>query len=65
MLIGITDKATGRKYHICGGFPSASGKTNLAMMLAPDDLGTATTSSSTATTSPGSGSTPTTASSTR
>jgi phosphoenolpyruvate carboxykinase (GTP) len=39
MLIGITDKATGRKYHICGGFPSASGKTNLAMMLAPDDLG--------------------------
>jgi phosphoenolpyruvate carboxykinase (GTP) len=39
MLIGITDKQTGRKYHICGGFPSASGKTNLAMMLAPDDLG--------------------------
>src|SRR5215207_10079379 len=39
MLIGITDKETGRKYHICGGFPSASGKTNLAMMLAPDDLG--------------------------
>ena len=26
-------------YHICGGFPSASGKTNLAMMLAPDALG--------------------------
>jgi phosphoenolpyruvate carboxykinase (GTP) len=39
MLIGITDKETGRKYHVCGGFPSASGKTNLAMMLAPDDLG--------------------------
>jgi phosphoenolpyruvate carboxykinase (GTP) len=39
MLIGITDKETGRKYHICGGFPSASGKTNLAMMLAPDALG--------------------------
>jgi phosphoenolpyruvate carboxykinase (GTP) len=39
MLIGITDKLTGRKYHVCGGFPSASGKTNLAMMLAPDDLG--------------------------
>jgi phosphoenolpyruvate carboxykinase (GTP) len=39
MLIGITDKQTGRVYHICGGFPSASGKTNLAMMLAPDALG--------------------------
>ena len=39
MLLGITDKQTGRKYHICGGFPSASGKTNLAMMLAPDALG--------------------------
>ncbi len=39
MLIGITDKHTGRRYHICGGFPSASGKTNLAMMLAPDALG--------------------------
>jgi phosphoenolpyruvate carboxykinase (GTP) len=39
MLLGITDKQTGRAYHICGGFPSASGKTNLAMMLAPDALG--------------------------
>ena len=39
MLIGIHDKETGRTYHICGGFPSASGKTNLAMMLAPDALG--------------------------
>src|SRR5581483_1533636 len=39
MLLGITDKQTGRRYHICGGFPSASGKTNLAMMLAPDALG--------------------------
>src|SRR5581483_405030 len=39
MLIGITDKQTGRRYHICGGFPSASGKTNLAMTLAPDALG--------------------------
>jgi phosphoenolpyruvate carboxykinase (GTP) len=38
MLIGITDKHTGRKWHICGGFPSASGKTNLAMMLPPDRL---------------------------
>ena len=39
MLLGITDKETGRKYTICGGFPSASGKTNLAMTLAPDALG--------------------------
>ena len=38
MLIGILDKATGKRYHICGGFPSASGKTNLAMMLPPDDI---------------------------
>ena len=36
MLIGIHDKETGKDYHICGGFPSASGKTNLAMMPAPD-----------------------------
>jgi phosphoenolpyruvate carboxykinase (GTP) len=39
MLLGITDRQTGRKYHICGGFPSASGKTNLAMTLAPEGLG--------------------------
>ncbi|KRC65405.1 phosphoenolpyruvate carboxykinase [Aeromicrobium sp. Root236] len=39
MLIGIKDKQTGKTYHVCGGFPSASGKTNLAMMLAPDVLG--------------------------
>ncbi|HZR49415.1 MAG TPA: phosphoenolpyruvate carboxykinase (GTP) [Streptosporangiaceae bacterium] len=39
MLIGISDNVTGKRYHICGGFPSASGKTNLAMMLAPDALG--------------------------
>jgi phosphoenolpyruvate carboxykinase (GTP) len=39
MLIGITDKQAGRTWHICGGFPSASGKTNLAMMLPPDSLG--------------------------
>ncbi|SOC49704.1 phosphoenolpyruvate carboxykinase (GTP) [Blastococcus aggregatus] len=39
LLLGITDKETGRTYHICGGMPSASGKTNLAMILAPDALG--------------------------
>ena len=39
MLLGILDKETGEKYHVCGGFPSASGKTNLAMTLAPDALG--------------------------
>jgi phosphoenolpyruvate carboxykinase (GTP) len=38
MLIGIQDRQTGKTYHICGGFPSASGKTNLAMMVAPDAL---------------------------
>ena len=38
MLVGITDKKTGRTWHVCGGFPSASGKTNLAMMLPPDAL---------------------------
>jgi phosphoenolpyruvate carboxykinase (GTP) len=39
MLLGITDKQTGRTWHVAGGFPSASGKTNLAMMLPPDSLG--------------------------
>ena len=39
MLLGITDKQTGKKCHIAGGFPSASGKTNLAMTLSPDALG--------------------------
>ena len=39
MLIGIRDRATNRTYHICGGMPSASGKTNLAMMLPPAALG--------------------------
>jgi phosphoenolpyruvate carboxykinase (GTP) len=39
LLLGIDDKQTGRTYHICGGMPSASGKTNLAMILPPDALG--------------------------
>jgi phosphoenolpyruvate carboxykinase (GTP) len=39
MLIGIEDHQTGKTHHVCGGFPSASGKTNLAMMLPPDALG--------------------------
>jgi phosphoenolpyruvate carboxykinase (GTP) len=39
MLLGIVDKETGKKYHVAGGFPSASGKTNLAMTLAPEGLG--------------------------
>ena len=39
LLLGIDDKQTGRTYHIAGGMPSASGKTNLAMILAPDALG--------------------------
>lgn len=39
MLLGIADKQTSCKYHVCGGMPSKSGKTNLAMTLAPDALG--------------------------
>jgi phosphoenolpyruvate carboxykinase (GTP) len=39
MLLGIIDNETGQRWHVCGGFPSASGKTNLAMTLAPDALG--------------------------
>ncbi|WP_216431834.1 phosphoenolpyruvate carboxykinase (GTP) [Arcanobacterium phocae] len=39
MLIGIKDKQEDRTYYVCGGFPSASGKTNLAMMLPPEALG--------------------------
>lgn len=39
MLMGITDTETGRTWHVAGGFPSASGKTNLAMTLPPDALG--------------------------
>ncbi|HEX3828238.1 MAG TPA: phosphoenolpyruvate carboxykinase (GTP) [Sporichthyaceae bacterium] len=38
MLVRITDKATGRRYHVCGGFPSGSGKTDLAMMQVPAEL---------------------------
>ncbi len=38
MLIGIVDKQMGRTYYVCGGFPSASGKTNLAMMHPPATL---------------------------
>lgn len=39
MLMGITDTETGKTWHVAGGFPSASGKTNLAMTLPPDALG--------------------------
>ncbi len=38
MLISIHDRETGETRHICGGFPSASGKTNLAMMEPPAGL---------------------------
>ena len=38
MLIGVLDKQTGKTSYICGGFPSASGKTNLAMMQPPAAL---------------------------
>lgn len=39
LLLGIRDLETGVTTHVCGGFPSASGKTNLAMTLPPDALG--------------------------
>ena len=39
LLLGIKDKQTGKTFHVVGGFPSASGKTNLSMTLAPDVLG--------------------------
>jgi phosphoenolpyruvate carboxykinase (GTP) len=38
MLISIHDRETGETKQICGGFPSASGKTNLAMMVPPAGL---------------------------
>jgi len=39
LLLGIKDKETGEDFHVVGGFPSASGKTNLSMTLSPDALG--------------------------
>ncbi|WGL52406.1 phosphoenolpyruvate carboxykinase (GTP) [Nocardioides sp. BP30] len=39
LLLGIKDKETGKTFHVVGGFPSASGKTNLSMTLSPDALG--------------------------
>ena len=39
LLLGIHDRETGVTTHVCGGFPSASGKTNLAMTLPPNGLG--------------------------
>lgn len=38
LLLAIRDKIKGETFHVVGGFPSASGKTNLAMTLAPDSL---------------------------
>jgi phosphoenolpyruvate carboxykinase (GTP) len=39
LLLGIKDKETGETFHVVGGFPSASGKTNLSMTMSPDELG--------------------------
>lgn len=39
LLLGIKDKQTGETFHVVGGFPSASGKTNLSMTMSPDELG--------------------------
>ncbi|MGR4010511.1 phosphoenolpyruvate carboxykinase (GTP) [Leucobacter sp. 1207-22] len=38
LVLGIVDCETGERRHVCGGFPSASGKTNLAMTLPPEAL---------------------------
>jgi phosphoenolpyruvate carboxykinase (GTP) len=38
MLIGIVDRQENRTRYVAGGFPSASGKTNLAMMRPPAGL---------------------------
>lgn len=38
LLLSIVDKKTGERFTVCGGFPSASGKTNLAMTKAPAAL---------------------------
>jgi len=38
MLISIHDRETETTKYVCGGFPSASGKTNLAMMVPPAGL---------------------------
>ncbi|CAN5241387.1 phosphoenolpyruvate carboxykinase (GTP) [soil metagenome] len=39
LLLGIHDRVTGKDFHVVGGFPSASGKTNLSMTLSPEALG--------------------------
>jgi len=39
MILGIEDRQTGRTRYVTGAFPSASGKTNLAMMVPPSGLG--------------------------
>ena len=38
MILGVEDRRTGRVRYVTGAFPSASGKTNLAILMPPESL---------------------------